>query len=143
MLPTEDIALSLAIDRLEWALGTPLGRDPHAWCDRVSRGLAQVKTTLASHAAHVESAKGLFAQVVELGLLPFTTPARQLAALCQEHQNLRVAVAGLQALLDDAARGRDAPPAVVRFHEVWKLGSELVTVLRAHVGSERCLRGDD
>jgi hypothetical protein len=75
--------------------------------------------------------------------LPFTAPARQVAALCQEHQNLRAAVAGLQVLLDDAARGRDGPSATVKFHEVWKLACELVVVLRAHVRTERCLRAGE
>jgi hypothetical protein len=143
MLPTEDGALALAIDRLEWALGTSFGRDLCAWWDGVGRALAQVKTALDRHAAQVESATGLFAVVAERDLLPFTGPARQVAALRQEHRNLRVAVADLQALFTRAARGLDAPPAAVWFHEVWNDGGELVAALRALVSTARWLRGDD
>ena len=107
MWQTEDAALYLAMDRLEWALGTLLGRDARAWCDRVSRGLAQVRTALDRHAAQVESREGLFARVADRDLLPFTEPVRQVRTLCQEHRNLRVAVAGLQALLDEGARRLD------------------------------------
>jgi hypothetical protein len=122
MMQTDDAALALAIDRLEWALGTPLGRDAGAWCDRVGRGLAHVKTALDRHAAEVESPAGLFDQVAGRGLLPFTAPARQVTALCQEHRNLRATVAGLRALLDEATRRRDSRPAALRLHEVRKLG---------------------
>jgi hypothetical protein len=140
MWQTEDAALPLAIDRLKWALGTPLGRDAGAWCDRVSRGLAQIRTALGCHAAQVKSREGWLARVAGRDLLLFTEPVRQACAVGQEHRNLRVAAAGLQALLDDAARRLDSPPAAVRLHEVWKLGGELVAVLRAHVRTERCLR---
>jgi hypothetical protein len=141
MWQIEGAALPLVIDRLEWALSTPLGREASAWCARVSRGLAQVRTALDCHAAQVESRGGLFARVADRDLLPFTEPVRQARALCQEHENLSVAVAGLQALLDDAARRLDSPLAAVRLHEVWKLGGELVDVLRAHLRTERCLHG--
>jgi hypothetical protein len=140
MLQTEDAALPLAVDRLEWALGTPLGPDACAWCDRVGRSLAHVRTALDGHAAHAESREGLLTRVTDRDLLPFTAPVRRARALWQEHRNLRVAVAGLRALLDEEARRRHASPAAMRLHEVWKLGSELVAVLRAHVRTERCLQ---
>jgi hypothetical protein len=142
MLQTEDAALPLAIDRLEWALGTPLGRDTRAWCARVRRGLAQVKTALDRHAAEVESGEGLLARVADWDLLPFTEPVCQARALWQEHRDLCVAIVGLQALLDDAVRRPVFPPAGVRLHEIWKLGRELVTVVHAHVRTEKCLRGE-
>jgi hypothetical protein len=143
MLPTEDAALALAIERLEWALGTPLGRDAQPWCDRVSRGLAQVTTALERHAAQVESPGGWVAQVAQRDLLPFTATARQARALCQEYRNLRVVVAGLQALLDGEARRPDSPRAGMRLHELWKLGRELAAALRAHVRTEQRLGGDE
>ena len=140
MLQTEDAALALAIDRLEWALGTPL--DAGAWCDRVGRSLAHVRAALDRHAAEVESPEGLFARVTEHGFLPFTAPARQVTALWQDHRNLRAAVAGLRALLGGEARRPNSPRAGVRLHEVWKLGRELAAALRAHVEAEQCLCGD-
>jgi hypothetical protein len=148
MLQIEDAAPFLAMDRLEWALGTPLGRDARAWCDRLSRGLVQVTTALDGHTARAESREGWLARVADRDLLRFIQPVCQVCAVCQDHRNLRVAVAGLQALLDDAVRRlEDAPrwldgaPAAVQLHEVWRLGRELVEVLRAHLRTERCLRG--
>ena len=45
-------------------------------------------------------------------------------------------------LLAAYAMAPDSQSAAVRLHEVWKLGEELVAVLRAHLRAERSLRGD-
>jgi hypothetical protein len=85
MVPTQEAALAVALDRVRWALAYPRRHAQDDWDGRLRRALAALRSAWDEHIAHVEALLALVADPAEL---PFTPVARQARAIRQEHRKL-------------------------------------------------------
>src|SRR2546423_8452485 len=94
MVPTNDAALTMAVDRLQWALGRATVRPESL--PPVLRALKACQLALTTHEAVWETPQRLFA-LVDPTLLPFHAVQQRVLLLREEHRTLREQLYRLQA----------------------------------------------
>jgi hypothetical protein len=132
----EEAPLAFAVGRLQWALAQPLRWGEPEWPARTARALAGLQSALAWHTASLESRSGLFAEVVDPDLLPFTPAAEEVKHLRQEHRDYQLRLGAMQHQLA-RAMSAGANEWFRRLIDVARGAEQLATQMGEHLQSEK------
>jgi hypothetical protein len=140
MVPTQEAALAVALDRVGWALAYPRRHAQDDWDGRLRRALAAFQAAWAAHSSRVEA---LLAQYADPAELPFTPLARQAPAIRQGHRQLAGKAQRLlkeleavpsvyQSCFDAAGTG----PSRKRLAAIVRRAEALAAAVRRHLAAE-------
>lgn len=85
MVPIPEAAMTVALDRVRWALSYPRRHGQDDWDGRLRRALTALQKAWKVHG---DLAEALIAEQTDPRELPFTDAARQAAELRREHHEL-------------------------------------------------------
>jgi hypothetical protein len=144
MVPTNDAALRVAVDRLEWALQGLVARRESF--ESMLRALDACQRALIAHAAFWETPQRFFA-LVDPTLLPFNALQQRVVHLRDEHISLQEQLvrlrAGIQLDPVTSISGSSGPvlggETHLTLHRLCEIGEQLCSSIREHCTGEHTL----